>query len=95
MNDIGKRALNNSHGRCVIGYFDKILHEDSLWTAHRDVTSFILHKSIFLHFMHNGTKFYDKYISTKNPITPEQTRPADSTRLEEEVKGVKGTPVPP
>ena len=29
INDIGKRAhvLNHSHGRCDIGYFDKILHE--------------------------------------------------------------------
>ena len=28
MNDIGKRAhvLKHSHGRCVIGYFDKFLH---------------------------------------------------------------------
>ena len=28
MNDIGKRAhvLKHSHGRCVIGAFDKILH---------------------------------------------------------------------
>ena len=23
---------------------------------------FFLHKSIFLHFVHHGTKFYDKYI---------------------------------
>ena len=29
MNDIGKRehVLKHSHGRCVIGYFDQILHE--------------------------------------------------------------------
>ena len=70
MNDIGKRAhvLKHSHGRCVIGSFDKILHEDSLWTGHRAVISFILHKSIFLHFVQNGTKFYEKYISTKNRL---------------------------
>ena len=68
MNDIGKRAhlLKHSHGRCVIGSFDKILHKGSLWNGHRDVISFILLKSIFLHFVHNGTKVYDKYISTKN-----------------------------
>ena len=37
MNDIGKRAhvLNHSHRRCIIGAFDKILHEGSIWTSHR------------------------------------------------------------
>ena len=59
MNDIVKRAhvLKHSHGRCVIGFFDKILHEGSLWTGCRTLISFILHKSIFLHFVHNGPKF--------------------------------------
>ena len=39
MNDIGKRAhvLKHSHGRCVIGSFDKIIHEGSIWTVHRAV----------------------------------------------------------
>ena len=34
MNDIGKRAhgLKHSHGRCVVGAFDKILHEGFIWT---------------------------------------------------------------
>ena len=70
LNDIGKIAhvLKHSHGRCVIGSFDKILHEGSLWTSHRALISFVLHKSIFLHFVHNGTKFYDKYILTKNRL---------------------------
>ena len=58
--------LKHSHGRCVIGYFDKILHEGSTWTGHRAVLSFILHKSRFLHFVHNGPRFYEKYISSKN-----------------------------
>ena len=37
MNDIGKRAhvLKHSHGRCVIGSFDKILLEGSIWKGHR------------------------------------------------------------
>ena len=67
MNDIGKRAhvMKHLHGRCDIGYFDKILHEGSISTGHRAVLSFILHKSIFIHFVHNGTRFYDKYISSK------------------------------
>ena len=66
-NDIGKRAhvLKNSHGRCVIGYFDEVLHEGSLWTGHRSVLSFILHKSIFLHFLNNSTIFYNRYISSE------------------------------
>ena len=62
MNDIGRRehVLKHSHGRCVIGYFDKILYEGSIWNDHRAVLLFILQKSIFLHFVHNGTRFYDK-----------------------------------
>ena len=27
---------------------------------------FILHKSIFIHFVHNGTIFYEKYIKSKH-----------------------------
>ena len=52
MNDIGKRAhvLKHSHGRCVIGAFDTNLYEGYIWTGHRAVLLFILHKSIFLHF---------------------------------------------
>ena len=70
MNDIGKIAqvLKHSYWRCVIGSFDKILQEGSIWTGHKDVLSFILHKSICLHFVHNGTRFYEKYISSKNGI---------------------------
>ena len=70
MHDTGKIAhvLNHSHRRCVISYFDKILHEGSIWTGHRTILLFILHKSTFLHFVHNGTIFYDKYISSKNRL---------------------------
>ena len=46
MTDIGERAhvLKHSHGRCVITYFDKTLHEGSIWNCHRAVLLFILHK---------------------------------------------------
>ena len=46
MNDIGKIAhvLKHSHGRCVIAYFDKNLHEGSIWNGHIAVLSFILEK---------------------------------------------------
>ena len=66
MNDIGKRAhvLKHSHGRCVVSAFDKLLHERSIWTGPKTVISFVLHRSIFLHFVHHGTKFYWKYINT-------------------------------
>ena len=64
MNVIGNRAhvLKHSYGRCVIGSFDKKLHEGSIWTCHRALLSFIPHKSIFLHFVHNGTIFYEIYV---------------------------------
>ena len=66
MNDTGKREnlLKHSHGGCVVGPFDKVLHEGSIWTGHSDVLYFILHKSLFLHFVHNGKIFYDKYITS-------------------------------
>ena len=66
MNDIGKRAhvLKHSHGKCVVGAFDKYLHEVSIWTGHRSSLSFILHKSIFIYFVHHGTGFYEKYITS-------------------------------
>ena len=66
MIDTGKRAhvLKHSHGRCVVDAFDEILHEGSIWNGHRAVLSFILQKSIFLHFVHHGTRFYDKYITS-------------------------------
>ena len=59
MNDIGKIAhvLNHSHVRCVFGAFDKISHEGSIWNGTRAVFSFILQKSIFLHFVHHVKKF--------------------------------------
>ena len=68
MNDIGKRAhvVNHSHGRCVIGSFDKILREGSIWTGHRYVLSFILHKSILIHFVHKGTRLYENIYIIKN-----------------------------
>ena len=66
MNYNRKRAhgLKHSYGRCVVSAFGKILHEGFIWTGHRYILSFILHKSIFLQFLHNGTIFYDKYISS-------------------------------
>ena len=62
INDIGKRAhvLKKSYGRCVVGPFDTILHEGYIWTGNKDVLYFILHNSIFIHFIHHHTRFYDK-----------------------------------
>ena len=68
MNDIGKIAhvLKYSKRRCVVGAFDKILHERYIWTGPRAVLYFILQKSIFLHFIHHGTIFYRKYIKSND-----------------------------
>ena len=59
MNDIGKisHVLKHSHVRWVFGDLDKILHKGSIWDGIRAVLSFILHKSIFLNFVHHGANF--------------------------------------
>ena len=46
MKDIGKiaRVLKHSLGRCMVGPFDKILHECSIWTGNRAVIYFIFQK---------------------------------------------------
>ena len=64
MNDIGKIAhvINHSHGRCVIGAFDKNLYGGYLQTGPGAVLYFFLRKSIFLHFVHHGTFFLQIYI---------------------------------
>ena len=41
-----------------------MLHEGSICTGHRAFIFFILHKSIFLHFVHHGAIFNDKYITS-------------------------------
>ena len=66
MNDIGKivHFMKHSHGRCVVGAMNKILHQGYICTVNRAVLSFILHGSIFLHFLQHCTIFYDKYITS-------------------------------
>ena len=66
INDIVKIAhiMKHSHGSCVVVPFDKIIHEGSIWTCHRALISFILHKSILFLFVHHGTIFYDKNITS-------------------------------
>ena len=63
---IGKREnyIKNSHRRCVVGAFDKIVYEGSIRTVYGSVLSFILHKSIYIQYLHHGTKFYDRYIKS-------------------------------
>ena len=41
-----------------------LLGEGSIWIGYRAVLSFILNKSTFLHCVHHGTIFYDKYITS-------------------------------
>ena len=66
MNDIGKKGhvMKHSHGRCVVSDFYKILHNGAIWNGHRSVLFLILHKWILVQFVHNGTIFYDKYITS-------------------------------
>ena len=68
MKDTGKRThvLKHSQGVCVVTAFDKIQHEGSIWTGYISVLSLILHKSIFIHFVDHGKKFYDRYITSDN-----------------------------
>ena len=62
MNDIGKRShvLKHSHGRCVVGAFDKSLHEGSIWTGHRTILYFINNSPLCT----SCYNFYDKYITS-------------------------------
>ena len=50
----------------MVGALDKILHEAYILTGIRAVISYILQKSIFIQFIHHGTIFYDKYITSDN-----------------------------
>ena len=51
-------------GVWLVSLKKKNLHEGYIWYGHRSILSFILHKSIFLHFVHHGTIFYDKYVTS-------------------------------
>ena len=57
--NVGKRAhvLKHSHVRCVVGAFDNFLHEGSIWTGHRSVLYFILHKKSFFTLNTMGKSF--------------------------------------
>ena len=44
----------------------KKIHEGSIWTVYRVVFFFILHKSIFLHFVHHGKMLYGRYINASD-----------------------------
>ena len=54
---MGRIKWGRTHGLITWG-------ESSIWTGHRAVISFILHKSIFIHFLHHGTRFYYSYITS-------------------------------
>ena len=65
--DLGQRAHvpKNLHGRCIVGPFERVFHEISLWRRNRAIVSFIFHKSIFVHFHHKGDVFYNRYSNTE------------------------------
>ena len=58
---IRAHVLKYSHRRCTVGAFDKNLNEGYICTRQR-TKFFKVHKKYFLHFVHNGTKLYDRYI---------------------------------
>ena len=43
-----------------------LYHEGYIWTGHGAVLSFILNRSIFIHFVHHDNTFYDKCIKNDN-----------------------------
>ena len=63
MNDISKiaHAIKHPHGMYVVGSFDKKFILKIYLDLTQSYLSFILHMSIFLHFLHHDTKFYDIY----------------------------------
>ena len=50
-------VLKHSLGRCGVGDFDIVVREGSICTVHKAVISLILHKSIFLQFVHHELIF--------------------------------------
>ena len=54
------------HTKGVFCALHKFLHKGYICTRTRAVLSLSLHKSIFLKFLHHGTKMYDKYIKSEN-----------------------------
>ena len=65
-NDLGKllHVLNNLHGICVIGPFERCFHEGTIWIVNRSVIPLIIHKSVFTYFYHHRDIFYSIYINT-------------------------------
>ena len=57
--NLGQRAhvLKHLHGRFIIETLKKIYHEGNLWRGYRSIISFVLHKSIFMHFHYKGDTF--------------------------------------
>ena len=52
----------------MLGDFDKNLDEGYVWNGHRAGLSFILQKSIFLHFVHHCKTFYYRYVNYDDRI---------------------------
>ena len=61
MNDIGKGAhvINNSHAKCMVGAFDKMLYEGFIWTGPKAV----------LYFSSTNKYFFTLYIMVENLLT--------------------------
>ena len=58
--------LKYLRGRCIIGAFETIYHEGTIFRVSRAIIYFILHKSIFISFNYKGYNFYNKYKNTED-----------------------------
>ena len=69
--DLGSRAhiLKHLHGIMIVGPFEKVFREGTLWSGYRAVISFVLTKTIFLHFFRHGYRFYKRYINTTEKMS--------------------------
>ena len=58
--------MNHLDGRCIAGPFEKLFREVTLCRGNSAVVSFIIHKTISLHFYHRGDVFYSIYIEKED-----------------------------
>ena len=48
----------------MVGPFGFFVNEGSIWNGKISILYFILHKSIYIHVVHDGTITFDKYITS-------------------------------
>ena len=58
--------LKHLHGIMVFCTFEKVFHEDTLWSGYGALIYLIRTKEIFLHFFRHGNRFYNRYLNSVN-----------------------------